>query len=176
MNIRTSRPAGNPHEQTLAAASCPKESVAKVAHIGREQHDSNVFCGVADGTLTRLWDVFGPTVEFLTSPDDPGAAFCVMRGVVPPESPCHSTAATTPRTCSSSRACSRCSRMVSRGCGGVTLTPGMTCCPLAGRSPSTDSLPPLSSVNRLAWRGVRRVRCGAGWRGVSLLLIRRTRR
>jgi hypothetical protein len=31
-----------------------------------------------------MGDVFGPTVEFLTSPDDPDATFCVMRGVVPP--------------------------------------------------------------------------------------------
>src|ERR1700694_5746678 len=38
-------------------------------------------------------------------------------------------------------------------------------------SPSTDSRPPFSSVNRLAWRGVRRVRCGAGGLGGLLLTI-----
>jgi quercetin dioxygenase-like cupin family protein len=29
-------------------------------------------------------DLFGPTVEFLTSPDDAHGDFCVLRGVVPP--------------------------------------------------------------------------------------------
>jgi len=29
-------------------------------------------------------DVFRPTVEFISGPDDPGADFCVMRGVLPP--------------------------------------------------------------------------------------------
>ena len=28
--------------------------------------------------------MFGPTIEFLTDPDDADATFCVMRGVVPP--------------------------------------------------------------------------------------------
>jgi quercetin dioxygenase-like cupin family protein len=49
-----------------------------------EPGNSNVLCRIADGTHCQVWDVFGPTVEFLTSPDDPDAAFCVMRGVVPP--------------------------------------------------------------------------------------------
>jgi quercetin dioxygenase-like cupin family protein len=49
-----------------------------------EPHTSKVLCRIADGTPHQVWDVFGPTVEFLTSPDDPDAAFCVMRGVVPP--------------------------------------------------------------------------------------------
>jgi len=29
----------------------------------------------AGRTAHQVWDVFGPTVEFLTSPKDPGAAF-----------------------------------------------------------------------------------------------------
>jgi quercetin dioxygenase-like cupin family protein len=49
-----------------------------------EPHTSTVLCHIADGTPHQVWDVFGPTVEFLTSPDDPDATFCVMRGVVPP--------------------------------------------------------------------------------------------
>src|SRR5271156_299977 len=44
------------------------------------------------------------------------------------------------------------------------------------RAPTGQRAGTFSSVNRLAWRGVRRVRCGAGWLGVSLLLIRRTPR
>ncbi|MGH9629214.1 MAG: cupin domain-containing protein [Bryobacteraceae bacterium] len=28
-------------------------------------------------------DLFGPTVEFLTSPEDPDAVYCVMRGTIP---------------------------------------------------------------------------------------------
>ena len=34
-------------------------------------------------TGVRL-EVFGPTVEFLTSPQEPGNDICVMRGVIPP--------------------------------------------------------------------------------------------
>jgi quercetin dioxygenase-like cupin family protein len=45
------------------------------------QHDSSmVFQRVADETSGQTLDVFGPTVEFLTWPDE----FCVLRGVVPP--------------------------------------------------------------------------------------------
>jgi quercetin dioxygenase-like cupin family protein len=39
---------------------------------------------IADGTSYTAVDVFGPTVEFVSGPDDPGADFWVMRGVVPP--------------------------------------------------------------------------------------------
>jgi quercetin dioxygenase-like cupin family protein len=39
---------------------------------------------IVDGTPYTAMDVFGPTVEFISGPDDPGADFCVMRGVVPP--------------------------------------------------------------------------------------------
>ena len=45
---------------------------------------SSVLRRVVDGTPYTAVDVFGPTVEFLSSPDDPGTDFCVMRGVVPP--------------------------------------------------------------------------------------------
>jgi quercetin dioxygenase-like cupin family protein len=38
---------------------------------------------VVDGTHQRL-DVFGPTVEFLTSPEEAQNDFCVIRGVIPP--------------------------------------------------------------------------------------------
>jgi anti-sigma factor ChrR (cupin superfamily) len=60
-----------------------------------EPHSSTVLCHIADGTPHQVWDVFGPTVEFLTSPDDPDPAFCVMRGVVRPAVvvPLHSHAA-----------------------------------------------------------------------------------
>ena len=34
-------------------------------------------------TGVRL-EVFGPTVEFLTSPQDAHNDFCVLRGVIPP--------------------------------------------------------------------------------------------
>jgi len=39
---------------------------------------------IADGTPYTAMDAFGPTLEFISCPDDPGADFCVMRGVVPP--------------------------------------------------------------------------------------------
>jgi quercetin dioxygenase-like cupin family protein len=32
----------------------------------------------------KVLEVFGPTVEFLTSPQDTQSDFCVMRGTVPP--------------------------------------------------------------------------------------------
>src|SRR5258705_682007 len=39
---------------------------------------------IVDGTPHTAVDVFGPTLEFISEPEDPGADFCVMRGVVPP--------------------------------------------------------------------------------------------
>jgi quercetin dioxygenase-like cupin family protein len=45
---------------------------------------STVLRRVADGTAHTALDVFGPSLEFISGPDDPGAEFCVMRGVVPP--------------------------------------------------------------------------------------------
>jgi quercetin dioxygenase-like cupin family protein len=46
--------------------------------------NSITFDRLVDGTSRKVWDVLGPTVEFLIPPDDPDAHFCVMRGVVPP--------------------------------------------------------------------------------------------
>src|ERR1700733_1314365 len=48
------------------------------------QPRSTVLCQIAEGTSYTAVDVFGPTVEFISGPDDPGADFWVMRGVVPP--------------------------------------------------------------------------------------------
>ena len=45
---------------------------------------STVLRQIADGTPSTAVDVFGPTLEFISGPDDPGADFWVMRGVVPP--------------------------------------------------------------------------------------------
>jgi len=49
-----------------------------------EPRGSTVLRRVAEGTPYTAMDVFGPTVEFIAGPDDPGADFCVMRGVLPP--------------------------------------------------------------------------------------------
>ena len=35
-------------------------------------------------TTGMRFDVFGPTVEFLTSPQDVHNDFCVLKGVIPP--------------------------------------------------------------------------------------------
>jgi quercetin dioxygenase-like cupin family protein len=48
------------------------------------QFGSTVLHSIADGTPYTAMDVFGPTVEFISGPDDPSADYCVMRGVVPP--------------------------------------------------------------------------------------------
>lgn len=49
------------------------------------QPDGNhILPRVAEGTRTTALDIFGPTVEFLTSPQDAHQDFCVMRGVIPP--------------------------------------------------------------------------------------------
>src|SRR5262249_39546143 len=34
--------------------------------------------------LYVVLDLFGPTVEFLTLPEEPGAAYCVTLGTIPP--------------------------------------------------------------------------------------------
>ena len=47
------------------------------------QPRSTVLRQIAEGTSYTAVDVFGPTVEFVSGPDDPGADFWVMRGVVP---------------------------------------------------------------------------------------------
>ena len=49
-----------------------------------DQKGAKVLRGVVAGTPYTAMDVFGPTVEFISAPDDPGADFCVMRGVLPP--------------------------------------------------------------------------------------------
>ena len=45
---------------------------------------STVLRQIADGTPYTAVDVFGPSLEFISGPDDPGAEFWAMRGVVPP--------------------------------------------------------------------------------------------
>jgi quercetin dioxygenase-like cupin family protein len=45
--------------------------------------ENGVLRRVAPGTHQAL-DVLGPTVEFLTLPDEARSDFCVMRGVIPP--------------------------------------------------------------------------------------------
>jgi quercetin dioxygenase-like cupin family protein len=49
-----------------------------------DAHNTRTFPRLIDGTPHQAWDVLGPTVEYLVSPDDPGAQLCVMRGVLPP--------------------------------------------------------------------------------------------
>jgi quercetin dioxygenase-like cupin family protein len=44
----------------------------------------NFYHSITDGTPNIALDLFGPTVEFLTSPDEAHGDFCVLRGVVPP--------------------------------------------------------------------------------------------
>jgi hypothetical protein len=46
--------------------------------------ETNVIRRVGQGTHKKVIDIFGPTVEFLTSPEDARGDFCVMRGVIPP--------------------------------------------------------------------------------------------
>jgi hypothetical protein len=45
---------------------------------------SNVHHDIAQGTDCPVLDVLGPTIEFLTSPDEADDRLCVMRGVIPP--------------------------------------------------------------------------------------------
>ena len=49
----------------------------------RQLH-STVLHEIVEGTPSATLDVFGPTLEFVSGPDDPAAGFWVMRGVVPP--------------------------------------------------------------------------------------------
>jgi quercetin dioxygenase-like cupin family protein len=49
------------------------------------QPDGNhILPHVAGGTRKTALDIFGPTVEFLSPPQDAHQDFCVMRGVIPP--------------------------------------------------------------------------------------------
>ncbi len=45
--------------------------------------DKDVLRRVPSGTH-ELLDVFGPTIEFLVSPDEGNDGFCVIRGTIPP--------------------------------------------------------------------------------------------
>ena len=47
-------------------------------------HHTSSHRHVAEGTSSPTFDVLGPTIEFLTTPDDSGDGFSIMRGVVPP--------------------------------------------------------------------------------------------
>jgi quercetin dioxygenase-like cupin family protein len=42
---------------------------------------------LVDPRTTETFDVLGPTVEFLTPPDETGGAPCLMRGTIPPGVP-----------------------------------------------------------------------------------------
>ena len=53
-------------------------------HQNTHRFGSTMLRSIVDGTPYSAMEVFGPTVEFISGPDDPGADFCVMRGVVPP--------------------------------------------------------------------------------------------
>jgi len=44
-----------------------------------DKFHNTVLRQIADGTPYTAVDVFGPTLEFISGPDDPGADFCVMR-------------------------------------------------------------------------------------------------
>ena len=48
------------------------------------QPQATVLREIAEGTPYATLDVFGPTLELISGPDDPAAGFWVMRGVVPP--------------------------------------------------------------------------------------------
>ena len=48
------------------------------------QPQATVLRDVAEGTPYATLDVYGPTLELVSGPDDPAADFWVMRGVVPP--------------------------------------------------------------------------------------------
>jgi quercetin dioxygenase-like cupin family protein len=52
--------------------------------MSAQRDNNNVHRRIAEGTRNAVLDVFGPTVEFLTSPDEAQGEFCVMRGVIPP--------------------------------------------------------------------------------------------
>jgi quercetin dioxygenase-like cupin family protein len=52
--------------------------------MSADQLHSTVLRQIVDGTPYTAVDVFGPTIEFISGPDDPDADFWVMRGVLPP--------------------------------------------------------------------------------------------
>jgi len=49
-----------------------------------QANSSEIIHGVGRGTDRPVLNVLGPTVEFLTQPDDGPNGVCVMRGVLPP--------------------------------------------------------------------------------------------
>ena len=59
-------------------------STNKDTHMHIDAHNTKTFSRLVEGTPHQVFDVLGPTVEYLVAPDDPGAQFCIMRGVVPP--------------------------------------------------------------------------------------------
>jgi quercetin dioxygenase-like cupin family protein len=52
--------------------------------MGSESTNSEVLHRIAEGTARQAFEVFGPSVEFLTWSDDEHGQFCVMRCVLPP--------------------------------------------------------------------------------------------
>ena len=48
------------------------------------QFGRTVLRSIVDATPYNAVDLVGPTAEFISGPDDPGADFCVTRGLVPP--------------------------------------------------------------------------------------------
>lgn len=52
--------------------------------MGSEAVTSEVLHRIAEGTARDAFEVFGPSVEFLTWCDDDFGRFCVMRGILPP--------------------------------------------------------------------------------------------
>src|SRR6478752_9171892 len=72
------------HSVRNVLQSRPPIEQAKSRATMTDKFHSTVLPQIADGTPYTAVDVFGPTLEFISGPDDPGADFCVMRGVVPP--------------------------------------------------------------------------------------------
>jgi quercetin dioxygenase-like cupin family protein len=52
--------------------------------MSSEHQHTNVHRHLAEGTSTPTLDVLGPTIEFLTVPDETAGGVAVMRGVIPP--------------------------------------------------------------------------------------------
>jgi quercetin dioxygenase-like cupin family protein len=48
------------------------------------QDQGNIFRNIVEEADRPTFDVLGPTIEFLTSPEEAGDGLCVMRGVVAP--------------------------------------------------------------------------------------------
>src|SRR5262249_41388211 len=77
----------SPRKPTMTPMVCSRPSRfpnRRDTKMDSDQNHAKVLRGVAAGTPYAAMDVFGPMVEFISGPDDPGADFCVMRGVLPP--------------------------------------------------------------------------------------------